>query len=342
MSDVSYRRTAWGALLLVFTVVVLGAWVRLSDAGLGCPDWPGCYGHLGVPNEAHEVAEANAAYPDRPVETHKAWKEMIHRYAASALGLLILVLAYMAWKRHYRQGGQDHLLAGFTLAWVIFQGLLGMWTVTLKVNPAIVTLHLAGGLFTLALIWLLVLRQHNWFRNATQAFRRLQSMATLGLVILCIQILLGGWTSTNYAALACTDFPTCHGQWLPDMDLREGFVLWRPLGVDYEFGVLDASARTAVHFVHRVGALITFLYLLTLAILMLRNAVFQVRSLGLILLLLLCGQILLGIGNVVLSLPLPIAVAHNGGAALLLLTLVALNYAGSRRAGLGKGYLNLD
>ena len=332
MSDVIYRRTTLGTLLLVLIVVVLGAWVRLSDAGLGCPDWPGCYGHVGVPNEAHEVAAANEAYPDRPVEAHKAWKEMIHRYAASLLGLCIIVLTYMAWKRHTRLGEQDHVLAGVTLLWVIFQGLLGMWTVTLKVNPTIVALHLAGGLLTLSLVWLLVLRQCDWFRNSSQVFRRMRSAASVGLIILCIQILLGGWVSTNYAALACTDFPTCHGQWLPDMDIREGFVLWRPLGVDYEFGVLDAPARTAVHFAHRVGALLTFLYLLTLSVMMIRNAVFQMRSLGFIILLLLCVQVLLGIGNVLFSLPLAVAVAHNAGAALLLLSLVALNYAGARRA----------
>ena len=332
MSDVIYRRTALGTLLLVFVVVVLGAWVRLSDAGLGCPDWPGCYGHLGVPNEAHEVAAANEAYPDRPVEADKAWKEMIHRYAASLLGLFVIVLTYMAWKRHTRLGERDHGLVGMTLLWVIFQGLLGMWTVTLKVNPTIVTLHLAGGLLTLSLVWLLVLRQCDWFRNASQAFRKMRSAASVGLILLCVQILLGGWVSTNYAALACTDFPTCHGQWLPDMDIREGFVLWRPLGVDYEFGVLDVPARTAVHFAHRVGALLTFLYLLTLSVMMIRNAVFQVRSLGFIILLLLCVQVLLGIGNVLLSLPLAVAVAHNAGAALLLLGLVALNYACARRA----------
>ena len=238
--DRVYQRTAWAALFLVFFVVILGAFVRLSDAGLGCPDWPGCYGHMGVPDEAHEIQRANEAYPERPVETHKAWKEMAHRYFGAALGMLILVLTIMAWIRHKRLREREHKLMGFTLAWVIIQGLLGMWTVTLLVNPTVVTLHLAGGLLTLSLLWLLVLRQHHWFDKSAHIFQRFRRVTVIGLIILCIQILLGGWTSTNYAALACTDFPTCHGQWLPEMDMKEGFIPWRPLGVDYEFGVLDA------------------------------------------------------------------------------------------------------
>ncbi|MGB0713553.1 MAG: COX15/CtaA family protein [Gammaproteobacteria bacterium] len=329
-STALFHRLALFSVVLALVVVVLGAYVRLSDAGLGCPDWPGCYGHLGVPDEHHEVHAANEAFPERPVEAHKAWKEMIHRYFASALGLIILILAAMAWMRR-GIGEENHGLMTFASVLVIFQGLLGMWTVTLLVNPAIVTSHLLGGLLTLSVLWLLVLRQRRWFQDSVHVFRPLRTLGTLGLLILIGQIMLGGWTSTNYAALACTDFPTCHGSWVPDMDMGEGFTLWRPLGVDYEFGVLDAPARVAVHFVHRMGALVTFLYLGALAVMMLRSAGALVRRLGLIIGFLLLVQVSLGIANIVFSLPLAVAVAHNGVAALLLLSLVTLNQATRER-----------
>ncbi|MGB0721097.1 MAG: COX15/CtaA family protein [Gammaproteobacteria bacterium] len=325
-----YHRLALFTVIVTLVVVVLGAYVRLSDAGLGCPDWPGCYGHVGVPDEHHEIHAANEAFPERPVEAHKAWKEMIHRYVASSLGVLILILAVMAWMRR-GLGEENHGLMTFAVVLVIFQGLLGMWTVTLLVKPAIVTAHLLGGLLTLSVMWLLVLRQRRWFRDSVHMFRPLRTLGTLGLGILIVQILLGGWTSTNYAALACTDFPTCHGSWVPDMDMAEGFTLWRGLGIDYEFGVLDAPARVAVHFVHRIGALVTFLYLGALAVVMLRSKGALVRRLGTIIGVLLLTQVGLGIANVLMSLPLPVAVAHNGVAALLLLALVTLNHASRER-----------
>jgi cytochrome c oxidase assembly protein subunit 15 len=322
MTDTLFRRLALLAAALALGVVVLGAYVRLSDAGLGCPDWPGCYGHAGVPESEVELLQASEAFPDRPVEAHKAWKEMVHRYVAGTLGLLIFAAAVLAWKR----GTQRGLTTGLAVL-VVFQALLGMWTVTLLLKPAVVSAHLLGGMATLALLWLFALRTHDWFGGAANGLRSLRPWAALGLGVLIVQIALGGWTSANYAALACTDFPTCHGSWLPEMDMADAFVLWRGLGVNYEFGVLDHPARVAIHFVHRLGALITFLVLGALALVLLGRGVGRLRTLGSILGVLLLVQVGLGIGNVVLSLPLPVAVSHNAVAALLLLTLVTLNYA---------------
>lgn len=324
MKRSSFSRLAAGTALLALGVILLGAYVRLSDAGLGCPDWPGCYGRLVAPSHPEAVAQANAAYPERPVEAHKAWKEMVHRYLASGLGLAILVLAWLAW-RGRRQG----LPLGLPLALValvIFQGLLGMWTVTLLVNPTIVTAHLAGGMATLALLGWLSLRTGQPRAAPSAGVAGLRPWAWGGLVLLCAQILLGGWTSTHYAAVACMELPTCYGgQWWPPTDFAEGFALWWPIGPDYEFGHLDSAARTAIHLTHRLGALVVLLYLGTLALSLLRRAQARgERRLGWLLGAALLLQVGLGIGNVVGHLPLPVAVAHNAGAALLLLVLLVL------------------
>jgi len=315
------------AAVLALGVIMLGAYVRLSDAGLGCPDWPGCYGRLGAPSGEEAVSEANAAYPHRPVESAKAWKEMIHRYLASSLGVVIVVLAAVAWRNRKTL---PVALPSLLVALVIFQGLLGMWTVTLLVKPAVVTAHLAGGLATLSLLWLLVLRHGGMFPPpAGSALAGLRAWVWGALALVCAQILLGGWTSTNYAALACTQFPTCYGDlWWPPTDFRDAFVVWRGLGVNYEFGVLDSAARTAIHLAHRIGALLVFLYVTMLAIqVMRRSQTATERRLGLALALAVWLQVGLGIANVLGHLPLPVAVAHNGGAALLLLTVVTLLYA---------------
>ncbi len=313
---------------LALVVVVLGAFVRLSDAGLGCPDWPGCYGHVVVPESAAHVKQANEAYPGRPVEQAKAWKEMIHRYFAGTLGLLILAMAILA-VRHRRDPGQQVALPVFLVALVAFQAALGMWTVTLLLKPLVVTGHLIMGMATLALVWWVTLR-HRGARGEVLEPRlmRLRPWAVLGVVILAVQIFLGGWTSTNYAALACTEFPTCiNGQWWPHMDFSQAFVLWRGLGINYEYGVLDSPARAAIHMVHRIGALVTFIYLAYLGLrAVAAGAGTVVRTTGAVLLLLLLTQVTLGISNVVFSLPLPVAVAHNGVAALLLISLVVLNH----------------
>ncbi|MEM7277327.1 MAG: COX15/CtaA family protein [Pseudomonadota bacterium] len=315
-----YRRLLNSALLLTFTVVVLGAWVRLTHAGLGCPDWPGCYGSLVVPDDA----AAQAAFPERPLETGKAWREMIHRYAASLLGLVIIAIAAIAF-RNRRDPEQAVALPLVLVALVIGQGLLGMLTVTLLLKPLIVLSHLAGGLTTLGLLFWLRLRTSRPVPRATAEHKNLKRLSLVALVVVALQIALGGWTSTNYAALACQDFPTCHQQWWPETDFKEAFVLWRGLGIDYEGGVLDGPARTAIHVSHRVGALITTLVLMFLALVAWRSRQPWLRPASSLMLIALVLQVSLGITIVLKSLPLALATAHNGVAALLLLALINLN-----------------
>lgn len=306
---------------LAFCVVVLGAYVRLSDAGLGCPDWPGCYGHLTVPHS--EVARQ--AFPDRPLDTHKAWKEMAHRYLAGTLGMLILVICIAAWYGRWRLASSPWL-PSLLLGLVVFQAALGMWTVTLLLKPVIVSLHLLGGMATLALlVWLAAAR----FRVAEEWGRGLRGWALLALVVLGCQIALGGWTSSNYAALACADFPTCQGRWWPEMDFSAGFHLVRELGVAADGSPLPLAALTAIHMAHRLGALVVLLFVGALGIRLLQTP--GARPWGSIVLGVLSIQIGLGIGNVWFGLPLPLAVAHNAGAALLLSTLVVINSIIARR-----------
>ncbi|MCX7628487.1 MAG: COX15/CtaA family protein [Methylophilaceae bacterium] len=311
-----HDRLALVAACLAFCVVVLGAYVRLSDAGLSCPDWPGCYGHLMVP---HSEA-AQAAFPDKPLDPHKAWKEMAHRYLAGTLGLLILVICITAWLGRGRLAGSP-LLPSLLLVLVVFQAALGMWTVTLLLKPVIVTLHLLGGMATLGVLVWLVARCQPFELHPVS--RSLRIGVPAGLLLLVCQIALGGWTSSNYAALACADFPTCQGQWWPEMDFVNGFHLVRELGVGADGSPLPLAALSAIHMVHRLGALVILLYLGWLASALLK--VSGMRPWGWILLGLLLVQIGLGIGNVLLGLPLPLAVAHNAGAALLLSALVVIH-----------------
>jgi heme a synthase len=317
-----FRRLCLLGTLLALIVIVMGAWVRLSHAGLGCPDWPGCYGHLTVGQAVENAEHANAAFPERPLEPDKALKEMIHRYAASGLGLLILAIAILAWSNR-RDPAQPMRLPGFLVALVVFQGLLGMWTVTLLVKPFIVTAHLAGGLTTMALLWWLALRVDRTTRPPGE--RGLRRLAMVGLMVLALQIMLGGWVSTNYAALACPDFPTCQRSFWPEMDFGDAFVLWRGLGIDYEGGVLDHPARVAIHFVHRLWAVVTALVLGVLAWRAIRTGQSRaVRAAGAALAALLVLQWTIGPVMVLKALPLALATAHNGVAALLVLALVAL------------------
>lgn len=322
-----FHRLAWAALALTLVVVLLGADVRLSDAGLGCPDWPGCYGRLlDLPDDARQIAEANIAYPHRPVEPAKAWKEMIHRYCAGLLGVLVLTLAVLAW-RNRRDPTQPLTLPLALLGLIIFQSLLGMWTVTWQLKPVVVMGHLLGGLATLSLLAWLVLRQGRYGQEERVVEdQRLRQYALLGLALLVVQIALGGWTSANYAALACPDFPTCQTHWLPPLEFGEAFTLWRGLGVSYEGGVLGNEARVTIHWMHRLGALTVLLYLGWLVGRLWTTANRTMRMMAGIIALLLAIQIGLGIANVLLRLPLPVAVAHNAGAALLLLALVMLNH----------------
>jgi cytochrome c oxidase assembly protein subunit 15 len=317
-----FRRLCLLATLVALVVIVMGAWVRLSHAGLGCPDWPGCYGHLTVDQAVENADRANAAFPERPLEPDKALKEMIHRYAASGLGLLILAIAVLAWLNR-RDPAQPMRLPGFLVALVVFQGLLGMWTVTLLVKPAVVTAHLVGGLSTMALCWWLALRVDRTTRPTGE--RGLRRLAALGLVVLALQIMLGGWVSTNYSALACPDFPTCQKSFWPDMDFKDAFVLWRGLGIDYEGGVLDHPARVAIHFTHRLWGVVTAIVLGFVAWRAIRTGQSRaVRMAGAALAALLVVQWTLGPVMVLNALPLELATAHNGVAALLVLALVAL------------------
>ena len=310
-------RMAIAGIALASVVVVLGAYTRLVDAGLGCPDWPGCYGHLGVPTGAAEIARAEAAFPDAPVEADKAWVEMIHRYAATTLGALILVILGLAVKN--RQPWR--LPAGLAVL-VIAQGAFGAWTVTLKLWPQVVTAHLLGGFATLALLGVLALTA-----RPAPPFRvdpALKRLATYALAVLVIQVALGGWLTSNYAALACPDFPTCHGAWLPEMDLRTGFDVTQTVGPNYLGGLMSSDARVAIHFAHRLGAIAVLLVVGVLAW-RLGNGVA-----GWSLAAVLAVQLGLGIANVVFALPLAVAVLHNAGAAALLLVLVAVRFAANR------------
>lgn len=325
-----YRRCLWAGAGLCLVVVVLGAYVRLSDAGLGCPDWPGCYGHLVLPADEAVRSSAQTAWPERPIEAGKAWREMIHRYAASSLGLVIVLAALFAWLNR-RNPRQPVILPLVLLCVVIFQGLLGMWTVTLLLKPLIVMGHLLGGLTTLGLLaWLLLEARSN--RAAfTPPARRVPWLAVSGLVILVVQIALGGWTSSNYAALACPDIPTCQGEWWPEeSNFSEGFVLWRGLGINYEFGVLDAPSRVAIHFAHRLGAVATLIALLLISLRFLAPGLADpLRQAAALVLGAVTLQVLIGLSIVWFGLPLPLATAHNAVAALLLLAVINLNHTAS-------------
>ena len=368
-----YHRLAWAAVLLALCVIVFGGFVRLSNAGLSCPDWPTCYGKATWPTLDHEIASANETY-ERAVEVSKAWREQFHRHIAALLGVFVLVLALLG-ARRYRHGVASVLAAAALVAlsipiytgiegqfegnhaisvalfivaelilvahaWrgsnadaarfsslllgvIIFQAVLGMWTVIWLVKPVIVMAHLLGGLLTLSMLTWLAFKTMPGSALVLAEAPRLRRLLWIGLGLLVVQIALGGWTSANYAALACgTDFPTCLGQWWPEQDYREGFVLWRGIGVDYEGGVLDGAARVAIQMSHRIMALLVIGHLLVVGIRMVRTPglVFW----GIVLLALLSAQVALGISNVVLGLPLWVATAHNAGAALLLFTVVGL------------------
>ena len=372
-----FHRIAWLAVVLTFGVIVFGAFVRLSDAGLSCPDWPTCYGRATWPQAAQEVSD-HAASAIRPFETHKAWREQVHRHLAATLGVLVLVLALLAARRRrygiaqvlgasalvgaaiplYMQGhiaaalsvaalGEGLLLVAalrwsnvdlaragaLTLAVVIFQALLGKWTVTMLLKPVIVMGHLLGGMLTFSLLTWMAWRATHLpivLADAT-ALRR---WVIAAIAVLAVQIALGGWVSANYAALACgaggwttaqphyMDFPRCVGQWWPPSDFSEGFVLWRGVGADYEGGVLDGASRIAIQMAHRLFAVAAAAMLLLVSWRGLRTP--GLRGWAVVLGLLTCAQVLLGVLNVKLSLPLWVAVMHNGGAALLLFVLVSL------------------
>jgi len=378
-----YRLTLLACALAV-VVVGLGAFTRLVDAGLGCPDWPTCYGHVLWPDTHEEIAAANA-HPDfehTPVESHKTWPEQVHRLFASSLGLLGLIILGLSirkrpqghpWKAtvallgiliggtvarivygdildHYlwkmmavyflwlayqyvRVGtstGQPVKLPAFIAGFLILQGLFGMWTVTLKLWPQVVTAHLLGGFTVFALLWLLALRLRNrpWQIRAHSmaAVGALRPLALAALLVVVVQIALGGWTTSNYAAVACPDLPTCQNEWLPEMNFADGFNINQHIGPNYLGGTMDNAARVAIHFSHRVGAIITALVLLILAYRLRRAGPGPLRRMALVVVGVLALQISLGLGNILLKFPLWVAVSHNLVGALLLLTMVTLNY----------------
>jgi cytochrome c oxidase assembly protein subunit 15 len=330
LSSRRFRRLCLAGTLIALCVVVLGAWVRLSHAGLGCPDWPGCYGHLTAGQAAANADAANAAFPDRPVVEHKAFREMFHRFVAGGLVIVIVAIAVFAIANRADPLQPRRLPAALVLL-VVFQALLGMWTVTLLLKPLIVVAHLVGGMSVLALTWWLSLEPP---AASTAGDERVRRWAVAGLVVLALQIGLGGWVSSNYSALACPDFPTCQNSFWPDMDFKDAFVLWRGLGIDYEGGVLDHPARVAIHFTHRLGAILAALVLATVAWLALsRGSTRAVRTAGALLAAVLGVQLVLGPTMVLHALPLALATAHNGVAALLLLAVVAVLRFVTVRAG---------
>ncbi len=318
------------ATLMAATVVVLGAYTRLVDAGLGCPDWPTCYGHLWAPLTPTDIETANIAYPEIPVDLNKTWPEMVHRYFASTLGLLIIGMNIISFRNRANKN-QPVKLPLFLLGFVILQGAFGAWTVTLKLWPQVVTAHLLGGFTTLTLLAILTLRLGN-FRfpefNRVPLFRKPRQLAAWTLFAVATQVFLGGWTTSNYSALACPDLPKCQDQWWPTVDFKSGFDLTHPVGPNYQGGQLDLPSRTAIHMAHRIGAIITTLFVLALVIVLIKVGL---SGWSLLLAGLLVLQVCLGLSNVAFSLPLSVAVLHNLGGALLLICISTLNVLLNRR-----------
>ncbi len=303
------------SLVLTLVVIMLGAYTRLSDAGLGCPDWPGCYGHLSVPHHEDDVARANLNFPERAVEHEKAWLEMIHRYFAGTLGMLIFVMAVIASRSERINASIPFVLCLL----VVGQALLGMWTVTLKLMPLIVMLHLLGGFTLLALQALfycqLKVQDSNYFSSSTSSVR-LFSIVVFA-VVLC-QIMLGGWTSSNYAALMCTTLPICEGDWVSYLSWKDAFSFWQTGFENYEFGVLEYPARMTIHVSHRIGAIVTALVVTSYCLLLIKQDSHYLRTSGIWIGLVLLCQIMLGVSNVLFQLPIYVAVAHTLGAAIML------------------------
>jgi cytochrome c oxidase assembly protein subunit 15 len=326
-----YRKLVWVAAFLTFDLIVFGGFTRLTDSGLGCPDWPGCYG-LANPFLAHaQISAAQAAMPTGPVTVFKAWIEMIHRYLAMGIGVLIVTLmvkSWLQWRRSHDRAFAP-LMPTLLFGFVCLQGAFGAWTVTMKLQPIIVTTHLLLGMGLLALLVWLGGHEDHVLRPLVRdphpaALRVVRRLAIGSAVVLALQLALGGWVSTNYATLACADFPTCNGSFVPPMDFEHGFTLWRELGKTAAGHYLPFSALTAIHWVHRNFALVVAVVL--------GATVWRAwphpglrptaRKIALVLIL----QVLSGIATVFLNFPLAIAVIHNAGAALLVLLVTMLNY----------------
>lgn len=313
------------AILLAAVVVILGAYTRLTDAGLGCPDWPGCYGFLSVPQHVDDIAHAETLFPDRPVEAHKAWNEMVHRYFAGTLGLVILIMFIIAHKEK-----QFTVIPTLLLVLVIFQAALGMWTVTMNLMPLVVMGHLLGG-FTIFCLLVVNLRQMQSRENGgiisppSSECYSYSKFASFAFVVLIIQIALGGWTAANYAAVACTQLPICEGDWVQRLDFSHAFSI--PTGHEsYEYGVFPYEARMTIHVTHRIWALVTVCSLLILAWKLMQSKSDYLKRFAVGLVGLTSLQFVLGISNVVFNLPLGVAVAHNFIALCLLSVLVSLMF----------------
>jgi heme a synthase len=334
-----YRWTARAAVLLALAVILLGATVRLSDAGLSCPDWPGCYGQLTVSAAAARPDLVQASWPDDPLDPGRAHLEMLHRYAAGALGLLILVVAFSA-----RHRGSARVAVSGLVALLILQVLLGMWTVTLRLEPLVVVAHLIGGMTILGLLWWLVLEDATAAspapseaaadrtghgagqrQGAGTGATALKIAALIGLGLVLAQIALGGWTAVNHAALACRGFPTCNGAWWPPADFAAGFSFPGGGGGEGTFDAPTGAGLIAIHWAHRLGALVLAVVLGAL-VLAGRRAPSPIRRAGFAVGTLLTIQVGLGIANVLAGIPLPLAVAHNGVAAVLLLAVLTFNH----------------
>jgi cytochrome c oxidase assembly protein subunit 15 len=315
------RALTWATLFLTFDLVLFGAFTRLTDSGLGCPDWPGCYGHSSPAGASVPIEEAQRAIPTGAVTHRKAWIEMTHRYLATGVGGLIALLLGLAIVGARRgQGPRSVLVAGFTLAWVCLQGAFGAWTVTLKLYPAVVSLHLLGGI---GLLVLLAVQTQSFEPRPIAWPPIVRSGAWALAALLLVQLALGAWVSTNYAVLACPDLPTCQGRWWPDSDFRAGFTLLRPLGAGGDGGFLPFPALTAIHLAHRLGALVLLLGLAAYALALARQGpegrrwAVRFAALG-------AWQLCTGLSNVVLDWPLAAALGHTGGAAALAALLAAL------------------
>jgi len=325
-SNHSVRKLVLVSILLAIVVVSLGAYTRLTHAGLGCPDWPTCYGLIDVPETAEQIALAKQAFPDSQIEPQKAWNEMIHRYFAGALGLLILTIAVMSFKQRHQ--GTPLRLPLLILALVTFQAALGMWTVTLKLMPIVVMGHLLGGFTTLCLLFLLHLRLKPQRVNQSDwRVKKYGRYGLIGIVILTGQIALGGWTSSNYAALSCVELPICQSGWQEQLNFERSFDLIPPERASYEFGHLAHDERVTIHVVHRFGAIVTAVYLIWLSMMVFIKAQTSFfKNSALLLGVTLVTQVLLGISNIWFSLPISVAVGHNIVAACLMLTLITLTY----------------
>ena len=317
------------SIVFTFMVILMGAYTRLADAGLGCPDWPGCYGQLKVPSDVHELAKAEQHFPGMEIEPKKAWLEMIHRYLAGTLGLM--VFGILIWC--LRQKEAPKKLAISISALIIFQALLGMWTVTMMLMPIIVMSHLIGGFTLISLLFLMYLRVKPLTLSGGDVYAKgFSKLAMIALIVLVGQIMLGGWTSSNYAALTCNTLPICQGDWWNNLNLAKAFSPFQGDHISFEYGVLDHYTRVTIHVAHRIGAIVTSLLILWLGFRLLKSHTQTMKNAASVMMALLVVQVLLGISNIVFMLPLPIAVAHNGVAALLLLSLVFINYAIRQKA----------